>query len=102
MEKEILHVTAKGLADLGKLIGGRRGELTIILPPGSTLHELLAALIERCGPALARRIFQQDGLTIRKDVRLLLNGRDIAFLNGLATELQEGDHFSMIPPLAGG
>lgn len=98
----MLQVTAKGLADLGKLMGDRRGELTIILPNGSTLHDLLAALTERCGPPLARRIFQEDGLTIRKDVRLLLNGRDIYFLDGLATALQEGDHFSLIPPLAGG
>ena len=98
----MLHVTAKGLADLGKLIGGQRGELTIILPDGSTLHDLLAALMERCGHPLASRIFEEDGLTIRKDIRLLLNGRDIAFLNGQATALQEGDHFSLIPPLAGG
>lgn len=31
----MLHVTAKGLADLGKLMGDHRGELTIILPDGS-------------------------------------------------------------------
>jgi molybdopterin converting factor small subunit len=41
------------------------------------------------------------GRELRKDLRLLVNGRDIAFLNGLDMKLQEGDTLSFIPPLAG-
>ncbi|MEW5922281.1 MAG: MoaD/ThiS family protein [Bacillota bacterium] len=58
--------------------------------------------MERCGPALARRVYQENGPALRKDIRVLLYSRDIAFLKGLATKLQDGDHLSLIPPLAGG
>ena len=98
----MISVTARGVADIGKLMGGGRGELTITLPSGSTLKDLLAELVERYGPALARRLYEADSLELRKDLRLLLNGREITFLNGLATALKNGDHLSLIPPLAGG
>ncbi len=98
----MLKVTAKGVADLGKLMGGGRGEAALTLPPGSTVKDLLAVLIAKFGPALGQRLFMADGLELRKDLRLLLNGREITFLNGLATELKNGDHLSLIPPLAGG
>jgi molybdopterin converting factor small subunit len=32
----------------------------------------------------------------------MVNGRDIAFLNGMETLLQEGDEFQMLPLVAGG
>ena len=98
----MISVTARGVADIGKLMGEGRGELSITLPPGSTLQDLLAYLVEEYGPALARRLYEADGLELRKDLRLLLNGREITFLNGLATGLNDGDHLSLIPPLAGG
>jgi len=35
-------------------------------------------------------------------IRLLVNGRDIQFLNGVDTILRDGDEFSMLPILTGG
>jgi molybdopterin converting factor small subunit len=32
----------------------------------------------------------------------MVNGRDIAFLHRLKTELQEGDEVLILPPVAGG
>ena len=39
---------------------------------------------------------------IRPVYKVLLNGRDIAFINALNTGLSEGDTLSIIPPSAGG
>ena len=36
------------------------------------------------------------------NVSILVNGRDMDFLKGLKTELQEGDIVVLIPPVAGG
>ncbi len=69
----MLKVTIKGVADIGRLLGDRRGELTMALPPGSNLRDLLETMIESSGPALGRSLFQEDGLELRKDVRLLIN-----------------------------
>lgn len=35
-------------------------------------------------------------------VRILVNGRDIDFLNGPETELKDGDTVVLFPPIAGG
>ncbi|UNC91552.1 MoaD/ThiS family protein [Candidatus Contubernalis alkaliaceticus] len=99
----MITITVKGLADIGKIIGFR-GEIELTLPPGSTLYDLLAALTEKLGQKFHQRVIKDDGtpISVREDVRLLLNGRDIAFLKGLATVLNEKDKISLIPPLAGG
>ena len=97
-----INVTARGVAHIGKLMVCHGGELNLTLSCGATLQDLLIILVKCCGPAFEQGIFQQGSLVLRDDVRLLLNGREIAFLNGLATELQDGDHLSLIPPLAGG
>jgi len=97
----MISVKVKGVAHLGKLIGPR-GEMNISLPSGSSLYELFKILIERCGQPLKEKLFEEEGPHLRKDLRILLNGRDITFLEGLDTKLQEGDLLSLIPPLAGG
>jgi molybdopterin synthase sulfur carrier subunit len=96
----MIVITVKGVAAIGKLIGDG-GEREILLPPGSTLGDLLKSLGEKCGEAFRKRIFAENG-ELRKELRFLLNGRDIIFLAGLESELQDGDRFSILPPLAGG
>lgn len=46
-------------------------------------------------------IFAEDG-TIRDFVRTMKNGREVAYIDGLETELEEGDTISLFPPVAGG
>ena len=96
----MIAITVKGVADIGKLMGAR-GEQKVFLPSGSTLFDLLMFLGEKYGEGFQKRVFTCCG-EIRKDLRLLLNGRDIAFLAGLETVLHDGDRFSILPPLAGG
>lgn len=50
---------------------------------------------------------RRDGLcqasgSLRKDIVLLVNGRNIAFLAGLDTPLGEGDAIDIFPPVFGG
>jgi molybdopterin converting factor small subunit len=35
-------------------------------------------------------------------IRILVNGRDIGFLNGMETELRDGDEVLMLPLVGGG
>jgi len=43
----------------------------------------------------------EDG-TVRPQVNILLNGRNVLHEEGLATELVDGDVVSVFPPVAGG
>lgn len=48
-----------------------------------------------------QRIFDGDG-NVRSDITILRNGRSILFLEGLDTELHEGDKVAIFPPVCGG
>ena len=60
------------------------------------LLDLLCNTYER-----RQRIFDQSD-QIRADVTILKNGRNIHFLDGIRTELKEGDTIAIFPPVCGG
>lgn len=46
-------------------------------------------------------LLEDDG-SLREFINVLKNGRGIAYLDGLDTELEDGDTLSVFPPVAGG
>ena len=86
-----------------KVFGGLRGLLgqaciTISLPLGSDVERLLAA-IAATHPELSSRL--REGIE-RGYVSALLNGRNVRFLDGLETRLEDGDSLAFLPPVGGG
>lgn len=78
------------------IFGTKAMEVTV--KPGTTIEELLGLVCnteERRG-----KIFGNGKL--KPYVIILKNGRHIQHLDGLETELKEGDKVSLFPPIAGG
>jgi len=46
-------------------------------------------------------LFAEDG-GLQEFITVLKNGREITYLDGLDTELEDGDALSVFPPVAGG
>ena len=69
-------------------------------PKGSTIRTLLAELTGRYG-GLGELMFSTPD-TLRDFVNILKNGRNIHFLCGLDTALNDGDVIALFPPVAGG
>ncbi len=95
----MISVSAKTILHLKKIIGA---ETQIQLPESATLQTLLDAMAERWGDKLAAEIFQPGTTTPLPHIRLMVNGRDIAFLNRLDTPLRDADAVLILPPVAGG
>jgi molybdopterin synthase sulfur carrier subunit len=66
---------------------------------GSTVGEVLDALYERYGE-LRSRISEDGGL--RRFVNVYVDGEDIRFLDGLETQVEDGNEVTILPAVAGG
>ncbi|MFC2025658.1 ubiquitin-like small modifier protein 1 [Chloroflexota bacterium] len=86
-------------ATLREIVGGKTVEFP--LPDDATVTQLLAILLERY-PALSEVLLEQDG-RLRGHVHLLVNGRDVQFLeNGMDSVLSPKDTISIFPAIGGG
>jgi MoaD family protein len=66
---------------------------------GSTVGEVLDALYDRYDE-LRSRIAEDGGL--RRFVNVYVGGEDIRFLDGLDTQVSDGDEVTILPAVAGG
>jgi MoaD family protein len=67
---------------------------------GSTVGEVLEGLYAQHGE-LRERIAGDDG-ELRRFVNVYLDGEDVRFLDGLATQVPDGAELQILPAVAGG
>lgn len=87
------------LASIRVVVGEH--EIWFEICPGDNVESLLEVLVSRFGTAfkdVVGKPFEDEN----PKISILVNGRDIDFLQGAKTELKEGDTVVLIPPIAGG
>lgn len=52
-------------------------------------------------PTISERLFDSQG-QVKSHINIFLNNEDIRFLNGLETNVKDGDTVVLLPALAGG
>ena len=67
---------------------------------GGTVGDAVQALVGR-HPALAEQLLTPDG-ELHRFVNVYVNGRDVRYLEGLATPIQARDEIRLLPAIAGG
>jgi sulfur-carrier protein len=90
-----MSVTVKIPTQLRPVTGGE-GETEV---EGTTVGEVLDGLYDRYD-GLRDRI-AEDG-DLRRFVNVYVGGEDIRFLDGLDTEVADGDEVTILPAVAGG
>jgi MoaD family protein len=68
--------------------------------PPATLGPLLETLAARYGTAFRRAVFAGDELG--GEIIILVNGRNVLYLQGIDTPLNASDEVSIFPMVAGG
>jgi len=63
--------------------------------------EVLQKICERFGAKFRQQIMDKRGQP-NENVKVLLNGHNIVFLNGTETRLKDGDVIAIFPPVGGG
>ncbi len=92
-----ITITVKSFATLREVMDA---QIRIDFPENATIRLLLAELTGRY-EGLNNLIFAAPE-TLRDYVNILKNGRNIHFLAGLDTPLDDGDIIALFPPVAGG
>ncbi|MBD2436287.1 MoaD/ThiS family protein [Nostoc sp. FACHB-110] len=67
---------------------------------GNNIFELFESLEKNC-PGIKARLCDEKGQP-RRFLNLYVNSEDIRFLEGIATQLKDGDEVSIVPAVAGG
>jgi molybdopterin synthase sulfur carrier subunit len=94
-------VSVKLFTFLRELVGKR--EVTIEFEGRKVkVGELLDRLTNLYGEEFREYVFDPVSGRIREYLQLLVNGRNVVSLDGLDTELKDGDIFAIIPPVGGG
>jgi adenylyltransferase/sulfurtransferase len=67
---------------------------------GATVGEVLSSLVSQ-HPDLRRHLYTDEG-KLRAFVNVYLNDEDVRYMQKEATAVQDGDHISIVPSIAGG
>jgi len=94
------------MAIIVKFIGALRhvsgaGELALNCKGNVSIRELMSEITKEV-PALTRSLIDQQLEEPTPNVLILVNGKEISVLNGLETNLQNGDEVVFVPVVHGG
>ena len=96
----MILVKVRTILTLKTIMGS--GETELPVAEGSTLGQLVVTLVNRYGDDLASHLYEPNSKNLRSYIRLMVNGRDIAFLEEMKTVLRNGDEVLILPPVSGG
>ncbi len=90
-------VKVKLFAQIAEIAGGNEFEIE-----GEDVRDVLKALVSEVAE-LEEQLFKDDEhAELRDDKIVLKDGRNIGYLDGLDTEVEEGDKISIFPVVGGG
>jgi molybdopterin synthase sulfur carrier subunit len=97
-----LRVSVRFFTSLREITGRREEILQFAGNQAVSVDKVLKKLAERYGKGFAEYVY--DGRTgeVKGFLQFLVNGRSSSTLNGLDTELKNGDVLAIIPPVGGG
>jgi molybdopterin synthase sulfur carrier subunit len=79
-------------------------EETLKFPEGEkvTVEVVLKTLAQRYGNRFVEYVYDRKTGEVRSFLQFLVNGKSAATMNGLETELADGDVLAILPPVGGG
>jgi len=97
MTSSVPGITVRFFSITKKLFGA--GDVGV---PAEAAADVEGLLVHVCDTAeKSKGVFVAPG-ALRPDVTVLVNGRNIALLEGLHTTVRPGDVVAVVPPMAGG
>ncbi len=95
-----MSINVKFFAIFRDLLGLKELQLEAGSKENLKLIDLLESLFQRFGEDFRSKILENGN--IRPKVNIMINGRNIKFLDGFNSPLKDGDIVAIFPPVAGG
>ena len=97
-----MQVSVRFFTSLREVINKK--EETLKFPEGEkvTVEVVLKTLAQRYGNRFVEYVYDEKTGGVRGFLQFLVNGKSASTLNGLQTELENGDVLAILPPVGGG
>ena len=95
----MVNVRIRGFAVFGDILGAEEFEIS---SDAETVVQLMAHLSKSADRKLEDVLLNRSTGEIQRGKKILVNGRDVESLQGLATRLKDGDHVVFFPPVGRG
>ena len=95
----MVKVSIKFLSEFKNVVGMECVEVNV--NEESTVEDLLKHLCDQFKEPLCNLIFESKA-SIKRNIVIFINGKNIATLDGLKTKLRDGDQIILSTPVAGG
>jgi molybdopterin synthase sulfur carrier subunit len=97
-----LQVSVRFFTSLREIVNKK--EETLEFPEGekATVDTVLKTLRQRYGERFVEYVHDRETGEVRGFLQFLVNGKSASTLNGLQTELKDGDVLAILPPVGGG
>jgi len=97
-----LQVSVRFFTSLRETVGKKEETLTFPKNSKVTVDTILKTLAQRYGKRFVEYVYDEKTGEVKGFLQFLVNGKSAAALNGLQTELEDGDVLAILPPVGGG
>jgi molybdopterin synthase sulfur carrier subunit len=97
-----LQVSVRFFTSLREIVDKK--EEALKFPEGErvTVDTVLKKLAQRYGKRFVEYVYDDKTGEVRGFLQFLVNGKSATTMNGLETELEDGDVLAILPPVGGG
>jgi molybdopterin synthase sulfur carrier subunit len=97
-----LQVSVRFFTSLREIVDKKEEVLEFPESETATVDSVLEMLRQRFGKRFVDYIYDRKTGEVKSFLQLLVNGKSATTLNGLQTELKDGDVLAILPPVGGG
>ena len=97
-----MEVKVRFFTNLREIANKKEETLTFAEGEKVTVDLALKTLAEKYGKPFAEYLYDSKTRQVKNFLQLLVNGTSTSTLNGLETELKDGDVLAILPPVGGG
>lgn len=97
-----MHLSVRFFTTLREIVNKREETLTFTGGEKVTVDLVLKALAQKYGKPFMEYVYNGKTEQPKNFLQFLVNGTSTSTLNGLETELRDGDVLAILPPVGGG